>query len=181
MNTDVFLRHLVALDACDEAREWVAAQPDAATAWATCPRAGWLLWLLGGLHLRGTISRQTLVLAACACAETTLRNGLARDDRHRLSVEAARRWVLGEASAEEVRAYADDAAEAAVYDGAYFAYSAAYAAYAGAARDAVVAVDNVADFAGFPEASDAVRSAVPWDVVEAAILAGWCANELEVA
>ena len=133
------LRHLVALDACDEAREWVATQPDAATAWAVCPRPDWLMWLLGALHIRGALTRRTLVLAACACAETSLRHVPAGEDRPRAAIETARRWARGEATAEEARA----AARAALADAVY-----------------------VTDAA---TVCDAIRSTVPWEVVEAAL------------
>jgi len=172
MDTATFLRHLAALDACHEARAWVATQPDAATAWATCPRADWLVWLLGELHIRGALSRQTLVLAACACAETALRHAHARDDCPRLAIEAARRWARGEATVEEVRAASDDVGVGVVACAAFeaaatcAAYAAADADAAGAAADAA---DAAADFASYPDSADAVRNAVPWATVEAAI------------
>ena len=140
---------LALLGACHEGREWVATQPDAATAWATCPRGDWLVWLLGALHVRGYVSRQTLVLAACACAETVLRHVPAGEDLPRLAIEAARRWARGEATVEEVRAAANTAADAAV----------AYAADAAAATRAAVAAADAA----------AVRNAVPWATVETAL------------
>ena len=130
---------LALLGACHEGREWVATQPDAATAWATCPRGDWLVWLLGALHVRGYVSRQTLVLAACACAETVLRHVPAGEDLPRLAIEAARRWARGEATVEEVRAAANTAADAAT-------------------RAAVAAADAAA-----------VRNAVPWATVETAL------------
>jgi hypothetical protein len=173
VNTETLLRHLKALDACADAREWVATQPDAATAWATCPRAGWLVWVLGELHVRGALSRQTLVLAACACAETALRHAHARDDCPRLAIEAARRWARGEATVAEVRAASDDVGVGVVACAAFeaaatcAAFAAADADAAGAAADAA---DAAADFAGYPDSADAVRNAVPWETVVAALL-----------
>jgi hypothetical protein len=144
--TTTLNRTFMLLGACHEGREWVATQPDAATAWATCPRGDWLVWLLGALHVRGYVSRQTLVLAACACAETVLRHVPAGEDLPRLAIEAARRWARGEATVEEVRAAANTAADAATRA-------------AVAAADAAVAAADAA----------AVRNAVPWATVETAL------------
>lgn len=61
---------LVDLGACEDAREWVDAQPDAEAAWAACERGDWMLWLAGRLSgPPGSESRRRLVLAACDCAE----------------------------------------------------------------------------------------------------------------
>ena len=173
MNTATLLRILEAFEACDEARDWVATQPDAATAWAACPRGNWLVWLLGELHVRGALYRQTLVLAACACAETALCHVAAGDDRPRLAIEAARRWARGEATVEEVRA-ASDAVGVGVAACAAFEAAAVCAAFtaadAFAAFAAADAADAAADFAGYPDSADAVRNAVPWETVVAALL-----------
>jgi hypothetical protein len=168
--TTTLNRTFMLLGACHEGREWVATQPDAATAWATCPRGDWLVWLLGALHVRGYVSRQTLVLAACACAETVLRHVPAGEDLPRLAIEAARRWARGEATVEEVRAAANTAADAAV---AYAAVAAADAAVAAADAAVAYAADAAADAAVAAAAADAdaaaVRNAVPWATVETAL------------
>ena len=137
MNTATLLRILEAFEACDEARDWVATQPDAATAWAACPRGNWLVWLLGSLHFRGALARETLVLAACACAETALCHVPAGEERPRLAIEAARRWTRGEATVEEVRA-----ACAAAYAAAYAADAAAADAADARALAAAVAAGS---------------------------------------
>lgn len=195
MSVERFLIAITSLGACNDAREWVATQPDAATAWASCPRADWLVWLLGALHVRGSLPRKTLVLAACACAETALCHAPAHDDRPRLAIEAARRWTRGEATVAEVRAaadaarayaayaaadaaadnsaaadyaYADYAAAAAAADAAAAAYTDAYIAAYDAARNAATA-RAYAYAADADAAADAVRGAVPWETVEAAI------------
>ncbi len=170
MNTETLLRHLKALDACDEAREWVATQPDAATAWAVCPRPDWLMWVLGELHVCGALTRQTLVLAACAAAETALPNVPAGEDRPRAAIETARRWARGEATVEEVRAAAyaaDDASD--VADLAARADADAAGAAADAADAAARAARAAARAARAAARADAIRSAVPWEVVEAAL------------
>jgi hypothetical protein len=175
MDTAEFVKKLKFLGACDEAREWVATQPDAATAWEACPRADWLVWLLGALHVRGYILRQTLVFAACACADTALPHLPAGEDRPRLAIEAARRWARGEATVEEVRAFAAAAAPALAALAAYRAVAApALAAYravadADAAAAAAAAAGGAVYVAYAATVCDAIRYAVPWEVVEAAL------------
>ena len=41
MNTNIFDRK-----PCDDAQEWLAAQPDLKTAWDTCERGDWMWWAL---------------------------------------------------------------------------------------------------------------------------------------
>jgi hypothetical protein len=38
---------LVSLGACRASVEWAKTQPDLETAWATCERGDWMLWLVG--------------------------------------------------------------------------------------------------------------------------------------
>ena len=100
-------------DACDEARKWCLTQPDYPTAWETCERGDWLLWLAGRIG----VDRRLLVRAACACARLALPHVPAGDDRPRHAIETAEAWVRGDASLGEVRvaASAADAAAAAAY------------------------------------------------------------------
>jgi len=44
MTTTEFLTKLEKMDACKPAREWVAKQPDAQTAWDSCTDSGWMEW-----------------------------------------------------------------------------------------------------------------------------------------
>jgi len=44
MTTTEFLSKLENMDACEEARDWVATQPDAQTAWDSCTNIGWMEW-----------------------------------------------------------------------------------------------------------------------------------------
>lgn len=91
------------------------------------------------------VDRRRLVLAACDCAETTLRYVPAEEERPRIAIETARRWVRGEAGVEDVRraadaawtAYVDAAAsgatrvatfDAATRAAAFASYAASYAA-----------------------------------------------------
>jgi hypothetical protein len=64
MDTAEFVKKLKFLGACDDAREWVATQPDAATAWASCPRADWLVLLLLKMSSMGAISPRVAALGA---------------------------------------------------------------------------------------------------------------------
>lgn len=112
------------LGACEEAIEWVG-ERDLETAWAECERADWMLWLV--VRMAGTEgwpTRQAVVLAACACAETVLllfKDKYPEDNRPRVAVETAQRWAIGKATLDDVR---------------HAAVAAAYAAYAAAAGDA---------------------------------------------
>jgi len=44
MTTTEFLTKLEKMNACKAAREWVATQPDAQTAWDSCTNIGWMEW-----------------------------------------------------------------------------------------------------------------------------------------
>lgn len=85
-------------DACSDAVAWLRTQPDAATAWRTCERGDWMLWLAGRRAGRpGSDARRVLVLAACDCAELARPHWRDRDvevlDR---CLTTARRWARGE-------------------------------------------------------------------------------------
>jgi len=82
--------------------------------------------------------RRVGVWLACAVARTALRLVPAGEDRPRIAIETAERWVRGTATEQECRDAADaayanaDAAYAAAYAAANAADAAAYAAYAAA-------------------------------------------------
>jgi len=116
--------------ACQSAKEWARTQPDLVTAWKTCTRGDWMMWLLGYLSgLPGSDSRRKLVLCACDCAETSAylvdSSVLPSFDR---CLSVARDWARGgKSTLDDVRsgaAYA--AADASAYS--YAAPAAAYAA-----------------------------------------------------
>jgi hypothetical protein len=129
--------------ACMEAREWLATQTDPRVAWGLCERPDWMIWYAG----RRNVDRKVLVRIACECAKTALQFVSENENRPRLAIEVAERWIVGDAAIEEVRAaaaytYADDAAPTAAYAAAATAYAddatatATYAAaYAAAAAD----------------------------------------------
>ena len=130
MNAEEFKVLLQTLKACKDARQW-AADKTLHEVWTTCERGDWLLWLAGRMEGHpGWHTRQQIVLAACACAETALPYVPVYENRPRLAMETARAWTRGEATLEQVGAAADAAGAAA--DAAYAAAGAAYAA-AGAA------------------------------------------------
>ena len=182
---------LVALAACKEALAWARKLPAATSpeaAYLACERGDWLVWLLGALHTREAVTRQTLVLAVCAAARTALVHlkGRLAEAAALASIETTERWCRGEATLDDVRAARDAAASGrakawaayAAADAAYAAdyaaaaaYAAADAAYAAAAAadaaDAAAYAADAADAAAY--AADAVRAVVPWPVVDAAL------------
>lgn len=114
--------------ACAEARLWLNTQTDPHVAWETCERPDWMIWFAR----RRNVARKVLVRIACDCARTVLRFVPEGEDRPRLAIEAAERWTRDEATIDEVRAAAADAAT-------YAANAATYAAnaVADAATDAI--------------------------------------------
>ena len=144
---------LKSLGACKEAVDWVATQPDAATAWRTCQRGDWMLWLAGRLSGKPwSVKRRRLVLCACECARLALKYVRPGEDRPRLAIEAAEKWARHEGpTLDEIRAAAAYAADADAYAyaayAAYSAYAAAYASYAYAAAAAYAADAAAASYA----------------------------------
>ena len=126
MNAAKFQSLLGDLCACQEAVKWARGK-DLHTVWITCERGDWLLWLCGKMVDKpGWSTRAQLVLAACSCAETSLKYVPEGEDRPRAAIETARKWARGKATIEEVR-------RAAAYAADYAAAAAAYAAAAAAA------------------------------------------------
>jgi len=71
--TQDWKRKIEELGPCKEAVRWLTGQASFESAWQTCERGDWMLWLLGKLSDKPrTISRKKLVLTACACARLTL-------------------------------------------------------------------------------------------------------------
>jgi hypothetical protein len=169
MTRDRIVEILRSLGACSkpgEAIPWAESLPAETTAAE--------VWLLGELHIRGLLTRQTLVLAACAAARTALGDVDPGGDRPRTAIKMAEAWARGEALISDV--YAADAADSAIYaadsacdaaaadaadSAAHFATCAAkYASAAAAATDCSKRLAEIAD---------AVRAAVPWETVESAV------------
>ena len=129
------------LGACDDARAWADTEGhiDLQTAWATCRRSDWMLWLMARTTLDQNDPR--LRLMACDFAEAALVYVPEGEDRPRQAIEVARRFARGEATRDEMDAASDAALAAAraTWDAAWDAASAAWDAAwdAGeAARDA---------------------------------------------
>ena len=101
---------LIKMGACEDAVAWVGDR-DITAAWAECQRADWMLWLAGRL-----VARPLVVLAACACARTTLRYVPTDENRPRVAIETAERWARGAATSAEVRSAAAAAADACATD-----------------------------------------------------------------
>lgn len=115
--------------------DWVLEQSDAREVLRTIARA----------------DRRVGVWLACACARTALRYVSAGEDKPRLAIETAERWVRGLATEHECRkaaAYAAAraaASAASAYAAAYAAASAAYAiTYAAASDDDYTAAYDTA-------------------------------------
>jgi hypothetical protein len=131
--------------ACAEARDWLATQTDPRVAWEMCERLDWMIWYAR----RRNVARKVLVRIACDCARTALRFVPEGEDRPRLAIEAAERWTRDEATIDEVRVaaadaaaraalYAADAADAAANAAIAATADAAYAAYADARKQATI-------------------------------------------
>ena len=121
MNAKQFAALLVELKACSEAREWASGKSLAAV-WKTCKRGDWLLWLCGKMADKPNWpTHKEVVLAACDCAELSLKHVPPGEERPRKCLETVRAWAAGNATIHEVRT-----ARAAAY--ATYTYAAAYAA-----------------------------------------------------
>src|ERR1017187_4806755 len=135
---------LKSLRACSEAVAWFEQQTNITTAWKTCARGDWMLWLLGKFNREpDSNSRRKLDMCACQCARLALKHIKAGEDRPRIAIETAEQWarreggvtldVVKSAAHATYAAYAAiDAIDAAAY-ATYAAYAAAYAAIAAAA------------------------------------------------
>jgi len=147
--------------ACQSAKDWARTQPDLATAWKTCTRGDWMMWLLGYLSgLPGSDARRKLVLCACDCAETSayLVDSSVRPSFDRC-LSVARDWARGGTSTlDDVRSAAVASASASVASAADTAYaSAAFAAYA-AGDTAFAAADVVRKH--YPEPPELTRKEI---------------------
>ena len=122
---------LKSLRACSEAVAWFEQQPNITTAWNTCARGDWMLWLLGNFNCEpDSNSRRKLVLCACQCARLALKHIKAGEDRPRIAIETAEQWARREGGVtldvvKSARAAARAAADAAAYAAAVAAADAA--------------------------------------------------------
>ena len=76
MNVERLRQILDDLEACKNARDWVAFRYGPLTRpeelWLVCERGDWLVWLLSELYVQRLIQHNVLVQAACAAARTSL-------------------------------------------------------------------------------------------------------------
>ncbi|KKM93812.1 hypothetical protein LCGC14_1204770, partial [marine sediment metagenome] len=108
-----------------------------------------------------SVDRQLLVAAACDCAELALPYVPSDEDRPRIAIETARKWIRGEATLEEVRAaaYAASASAASASSAAYAAYAASAAyAYDAASTDAAYAASDAASAASAASSASSAAS-----------------------
>ena len=137
------------MSACKIAIDWAGKYHSLQECREKCERGDWLLWFAGNIG----IDRKILVLAACDCAERSLKHVTKGDDRPKIAIETARKWAGGDESVtiEDVRHAADaaDAAHAAARaaDAADAAHAAARAADAADAAHAAYAAAHAADAA----------------------------------
>ena len=149
------------LGACDPGLDWLKDQDN--TWYDKCERGDWLAWLVGKI-----CDRKRLVLCLCDIAESV--QHLDQSGKGRIVIDTVRRWCNGEATLEEVKTAAVDAA--------YAAYAAArataYAARAARTAYAVHAADYAADAAraaaraeSLKQFANIARDHFPWSEVEA--------------
>jgi len=150
------------LHPCAEAAEWLETQPDVATAWNCCQRGDWMMWLLTNLPTPKDVS----VTLAIRFARSVLHLVPAGEERPRLAIEAAERWLAeptedNRAAARAAAWAADAAADAAAWAAAWAADAAADAA-AWAASAAASAADAAAQ-------ADIIREVVSAEWVTGAL------------
>jgi hypothetical protein len=146
------------LGACSDAVEYAKGHETLQAAWDACPRADWMLWLMGkAAGGPRSQSRRRLVLVACACAREALPLVRKGEGRPLAAIELAERWARGERgiSISDLRAAAD--AAYAAY--AYAAAAAARAAYAATAAAAATAAYAAAAYAAAAYAAAAAAAA----------------------
>src|ERR1017187_10238258 len=131
---------LKSLRACSEAVAWFEQQTNITTAWKTCARGDWMLWLLGNFNCEpDSNSRRKLVLCACQCARLALKHIKAGEDRPLIAIETAEQWARREGGVTLDVVKSAAAASAAAAATAAATYAAASAAAATAAYAATYA------------------------------------------
>ena len=123
------------LGACDPGLEWLAEQDN--TWYDQCERGDWLAWLVAGI-----CDRKRVVLCLCDIAESVQKYD--GSGKGQIAIDTARSWCNGEATLEEVKVAAGDAALAAANARARAAHAAAYATRAAANAARATYVDNAA-------------------------------------
>ena len=125
MEINDYIKRIKKLNACGESLKDAMNYKTSQELWDNCERGDWMLWLIGRLSGRAEDEkRKQLVLTVCKCARLSLKYVPAGELRPLRAIEAAEKWVKGEATLKEVKAaanaaYAADAAYAAAYAAAY--------------------------------------------------------------
>ena len=141
------IEKLKQMSACENAIDWAGKYHSLQECREKCERGDWLLWFAGKIG----IDRKILVLAACDCAERSLKHVKKGDDRPKIAIETARKWAGGDESVttEDVR-------------------HAAYAAHAAARAAAHAATRAAADAADADElkwSANKVRERISWEMI----------------
>ena len=141
-------------DACERGVTYAEQYEMMADAWDNCYRPDWLLWILRRTDKYP--EEKDIRLFACWCARNTPLLGgrttwdLMTDPRSRTAIEVAERFIIGDATSEELAAAHADAHDAATaaYADAYnaHAHAAAAAVYAAAAYTAAAAIAHDAAY-----------------------------------
>ena len=100
MNAYTAIAHM---SPCVDASDWLKTQSDAQTAWNTCVRGDWMMWVLA----KTAMNHRTSVTLACRFARMALTHVTSGDNRPLAAIEAAESWLAN--PCEETR----DAAHAA--------------------------------------------------------------------
>ena len=146
------------MSACKDAIAWAGKYHSLQECWEKCERGDWLLWFAGKIG----IDRKILVLAACDCAERSLKHVKKGDDRPKIAIETARKRAGGESvTIEDVRhaAHAAHAPAYAAYAAAYAAAHAAHAVYAAHAAYAAAHADEL------KWSANKVRERISWTMI----------------
>src|ERR1700744_264189 len=83
-----------------------AINKDLSTFWQECPNGEWLLRFV---HIDGNSDHKLVVKAACQIARLVLPLVKQGENRPRVAIETTEKWLVGEATLEEVKAAADAA------------------------------------------------------------------------
>ena len=150
---------LIQLNACEPAIEWANGK-DLETAWNTCERGDWMIWLL--TESQNEVTDKQLRLIAVECCRSI--QHLMTDERSINAVDVAERYANGEATDEELKEAkeaASEAAWAAAWEAREAAWEAAWAAAWEAAWAAAWEAAAAAWEAENKKQSDIVRKIVP--------------------
>src|SRR5205085_3388088 len=162
MNT--LVAKLTSIEACREAVEFAERFDNEQTAWDSCPRGDWMLWLLGRINKSTPWSdgRKPLLGCTLECAETVKHLWPEKQkDKIEEAIATLRRWIAGTATKEEAQAARRSLCDADAADAAYAADAAAYAADAADADTADAAADaaDAATYAAYAAAYAAYAAA----------------------